>query len=44
MAGNLFWHPGDEHGLPSGVEVDEFKQTVDEDMTPLDVDDAAFNA
>lgn len=44
IAGNLFWHTADEHGLPSGVEVDEFKQTIEEDMTPLDVDDAAFNA
>ncbi|RJE25265.1 hypothetical protein PHISCL_02415 [Aspergillus sclerotialis] len=44
IAGNLFWHTPDEHGLPSGIEVDELKQTMEEDMTPLDVDDAAFNA
>lgn len=44
MPGNLFWQAAHEHGLPAGVDMEEFKQTGDEDMTPLDVDDAAFNA
>lgn len=43
-AGNVFWHPTVEHGLPSGVEVEDIKQTSDEDFTPVDVDDAALNA
>lgn len=40
FAGNLFWQAPEDHGLPDvGV-----KQPIDEDMTPLDVDDAALNA
>ena len=41
MAANLFWHTN-EHELPPGVAVtDESKA---EDMTPLGVDDGAFDA
>lgn len=43
FAGNLFWQAPEDHGLPGGVDAG-VKQPMDEDMTPLDVDDAALNA
>ncbi|KAI9926861.1 hypothetical protein ASPWEDRAFT_55049 [Aspergillus wentii DTO 134E9] len=43
--GNLFWPPGTESELPAGIEIsDVTKQEMEEDMTPLDVDEGAFNA
>lgn len=41
-AGNLFW--SGEHGLPDTLDVGEVKAVTEEDMTPLGVDDGAFNA
>lgn len=43
ISGNLFWNAADEHVLPGGVDIG-FKQPMDEDMTPLDVDGASFKA
>jgi hypothetical protein len=43
--GNLFWSTGTEHELPHGLEVPEVpKQAMEEDMTPLDVDEGSLNA
>lgn len=43
--GNLFWTTGNETELPHGLEVPEVpKQAMEEDMTPLDVDEGSLNA
>ncbi|KAF9889402.1 Glucose-responsive transcription factor [Aspergillus nanangensis] len=42
--GNLFWSTGNEGDLPSGIEMPEVKQAMEEDMTPLDVDESALLA
>ncbi|PKY03171.1 hypothetical protein P168DRAFT_305496 [Aspergillus campestris IBT 28561] len=43
--GNLFWSTGNENGLPTGMEMpDVAKNTMDDDMTPMDVDEGALNA
>ncbi|KAE8149835.1 hypothetical protein BDV25DRAFT_155592 [Aspergillus avenaceus] len=42
--GNLFWS-GSENEIPHGLDVPEVpKQTMEEDMTPLDVDEGSLNA
>ncbi|GAQ42157.1 glucose-responsive transcription factor [Aspergillus tubingensis] len=44
-SGNLFWSTGNETDLPAGLDIPEVpKQALDEDMTPLDVDEGALNA
>lgn len=45
-AGNLFWNPtGHEQDLPSGLEIaDLAKQEGDDDMSPVNVDEAALTA
>ncbi|PYH89160.1 hypothetical protein BO71DRAFT_114049 [Aspergillus ellipticus CBS 707.79] len=43
--GNLFWSTGNENDLPASLDIPEVpKQALDEDMTPLDVDEGALNA
>ncbi|THC98882.1 hypothetical protein EYZ11_001660 [Aspergillus tanneri] len=43
--GNLFWSSSNENELPAGIEMTDMpKQAMEEDMTPLDVDEGAMNA
>ncbi|OJJ45461.1 hypothetical protein ASPZODRAFT_134114 [Penicilliopsis zonata CBS 506.65] len=44
--GNLFWSPDNEGEIPQGAldVADMAKQAIEDDMTPLDVDDGALNA
>ncbi|GFF38495.1 uncharacterized transcriptional regulatory protein C320.03 [Aspergillus udagawae] len=43
--GNLFWSTGNEHEIPHGLDIpDVSKHGIEEDMTPLDVDEGALNA
>jgi hypothetical protein len=42
--GNLFWSTN-EHEIPHGLDIpDVSKHGIEEDMTPLDVDEGALNA
>lgn len=43
--GNLFWSTGNETELPHGLDIPEVpKQAMEEDMTPLEVDEGSLNA
>ncbi|RAH74442.1 putative C6 finger domain protein [Aspergillus aculeatinus CBS 121060] len=43
--GNLFWATGNENDLPHSLDIPDVpKQAMDEDMTPVDVDEGVLNA
>ncbi|KAH8427729.1 putative C6 finger domain protein [Aspergillus melleus] len=43
--GNLFWSTGNESELPAGIEMTDIpKQAMEEDMTPLNLDEGATDA